>query len=415
MPPERPALRFGARFHHAWTRSRPHPPPDRCALTAMLDDIILAVHRASAAPEEWPALLRLIERRFDAQGAHVYVFPERSRIAWNLIVDLDLDVMAAYGAHFVDKDVWLEAAEQRGHGAGSVLVGRELVSRRQLEHSAFYNDLLRPIAQHDIMNLCLEGSGRPGERPRVALSLHRERSRKPFDDHDRADLARLAPHLILAVRAQHRVRELEQRNQLLTTAMEQAGMGFIGLDALGRCVYANSLAEAELQRGTVLTTENAVVVAAASHPDRRAIQAALNLLRDGLGQECLLDGDPRARYILRTLPMQGAGRTSITNPGHDGILGAIWLTPLRLGRNAAPRVAMMIGLTPAEARLLAAYAEEADLRVVSARLSVSLHTVRNQLKSILQKAGCRTQAQLQLLLARVATTNPVTPADSPPR
>ena len=59
------------------------------------------------------------------------------------------------------------------------------------------------------------------------------------------------------------------------------------------------------------------------------------------------------------------------------------------------------GLTPAEASVAIELCDGTGLRDVASRRKVSYHTVRNQAKSIFGKTGCRTQAELAKLLARV--------------
>lgn len=59
------------------------------------------------------------------------------------------------------------------------------------------------------------------------------------------------------------------------------------------------------------------------------------------------------------------------------------------------------GLTPAEAAVAIELCNGTGLRDVANRRKVSYHTVRNQAKSIFSKTGCRTQAELVQLLARM--------------
>ena len=66
-------------------------------------------------------------------------------------------------------------------------------------------------------------------------------------------------------------------------------------------------------------------------------------------------------------------------------------------------MALLFGLTPAERRILDKLIDGADLRQATTSLGVSIHTARAQLKSILRKTGRRSQSQLLMLAARVAT------------
>lgn len=57
-------------------------------------------------------------------------------------------------------------------------------------------------------------------------------------------------------------------------------------------------------------------------------------------------------------------------------------------------------LTPAEAALAVAVAEGTALRTYAEQRILSIHTVRYQMKQILAKTDCRTQADLVRLIIR---------------
>lgn len=64
-------------------------------------------------------------------------------------------------------------------------------------------------------------------------------------------------------------------------------------------------------------------------------------------------------------------------------------------------VASAFGLTNAECRLLRPFAEGFTLEEIAQRRGLALGTVRQQMKSVLSKTGCRRQVELALLLARL--------------
>jgi DNA-binding CsgD family transcriptional regulator len=66
-------------------------------------------------------------------------------------------------------------------------------------------------------------------------------------------------------------------------------------------------------------------------------------------------------------------------------------TPLVLQR--------LYGLSPAEGRLAALLFQGRRLEEAAEELGISLHTARNQLKSIFQRTGSRRQSDLMRLLA----------------
>ncbi len=77
-------------------------------------------------------------------------------------------------------------------------------------------------------------------------------------------------------------------------------------------------------------------------------------------------------------------------------LGLVWLTTTNEAAQTPVRdVAKLFNLTPAEQNLLSSLTGGIRLRDAAAHLNVSIHTVRNQLKSILNKTGRHSQAQLR--------------------
>jgi DNA-binding CsgD family transcriptional regulator len=82
-----------------------------------------------------------------------------------------------------------------------------------------------------------------------------------------------------------------------------------------------------------------------------------------------------ASNIVRALALEAAVAPDAVEPDFD-------------------RVAVAYGLTPAEARLLEVLARTSSLKRSADQLHRSYHTVRSQLKSVLQKTGTNSQVQL---------------------
>ena len=70
-----------------------------------------------------------------------------------------------------------------------------------------------------------------------------------------------------------------------------------------------------------------------------------------------------------------------------------------------------IDLTPAEARVARAIAEGGDLKTLAAGLSLSVDTLRGQLKSVFRKTGTRRQNELAALILRSPALRP---GEAPP-
>lgn len=83
--------------------------------------------------------------------------------------------------------------------------------------------------------------------------------------------------------------------------------------------------------------------------------------------------------------------------------GLLWFIPVTTQLALTPQFATVFGLTRAEQRLLRLLMAEEELRDAAQQLHISIHTARNQLKSIFQKTGRRNQGQLLVLANRLAS------------
>lgn len=78
------------------------------------------------------------------------------------------------------------------------------------------------------------------------------------------------------------------------------------------------------------------------------------------------------------------------------------------GERAAPRGPALsqlhqLKLTPAETRLLTGLMAGQTLREIAAGSDLSVHTLRNQLKSIFRKVGVKRQTELLSVMGRLST------------
>jgi DNA-binding CsgD family transcriptional regulator len=136
------------------------------------------------------------------------------------------------------------------------------------------------------------------------------------------------------------------------------------------------------------------------HPfDRFA--AALSRASSGLGCELLMTDLPtgaEAQVSVAPLPVDTDFGFSPTLP-----CSLVWITPLVPRQDLGRDMAQLFDLTPAERRVLERLIVGDDLLEAAASLRVSIHTARTQLKSIFRKTGRRSQGQLLMLAARLAT------------
>lgn len=150
-------------------------------------DLVDAVYAAAVEPAGWDDVLRLLARALDGTSAGLHV--ERDGVAvtqrW---VGLEDTFIAPYRETYWRSDLW--AAGSRNLRPGEVGWGDRLAPRRQVESSAFYNELGRPFELDDLMAAALQRT--PTVRAFVSVVGGPKRR---FDAEDALAFDRLVPHL----------------------------------------------------------------------------------------------------------------------------------------------------------------------------------------------------------------------------
>jgi len=104
-----------------------------------------------------------------------------------------------------------------------------------------------------------------------------------------------------------------------------------------------------------------------------------------------------AAAVVHVIPATGQARDLF-----GGAFGIVVITAVSTAVSpGATILRALFDLTPAEARIAAALAEGLTLDQIAARFSVSVETVRSQVKAVLAKTGTHRQAELAALLAGI--------------
>lgn len=239
-----------------------------------------------------------------------------------------------------------------------------------------------------------------------ALFFHRRESEAPFGAEERALLERVFPDLRRAFAVEARVAAARHGpEEAARRGLESVPDGIALVDTSRKLVFANAalhriVAESEgfrLGDGGLEPRDPALRLALA-----RAVTAALAAaegrlgLLDSAGSLAVPRPDGRPPLLVRALPVR---------PGAvaGGFRGAM-LVVVDGARRARPSPALlgrMFGLTPAEASLAATLAAGRTVAEHAKRRGISVETARSQMAAVRRKTGCRRQAELTALLARL--------------
>jgi DNA-binding CsgD family transcriptional regulator len=212
-----------------------------------------------------------------------------------------------------------------------------------------------------------------------------------------ATLNRLRPHLARSALVSGRLGL--QRAKGATETLTELRLPALLLDEAGTVIEANARAEALADQFKFGAGDHLVIMDKSA---QEMLEANLKVINTSPGSgRCtfpLRDELGTAIMVLHLIPIR---RTAHDIFGQSFAL--LLATPVSSER--APSIGLMrslFDLTPAEARVAQAIARGRMLEDVAADHGLSINTVRNQLRAVLEKTGCARQAELAALLASIA-------------
>jgi DNA-binding CsgD family transcriptional regulator len=183
-----------------------------------------------------------------------------------------------------------------------------------------------------------------------------------------------------------------------TAALNAVTSPLLAVQTGGDLLFGNSAGLSLLRQSRWLELQSGRLVSSTHSTGNPAFASAMTLLGSGVGSTVLLTDLRTAQQAVATV-----APISFGSPSGPTRLGLVWLTTSELENTAVTQLSRLFNLTRAEEHLLTQLVGGAGVREAAARHKVSIHTARNQLKSILHKTGRHSQTQLLTLIARMAS------------
>jgi DNA-binding CsgD family transcriptional regulator len=213
----------------------------------------------------------------------------------------------------------------------------------------------------------------------------------------------LMPHLQRAIQMRMRFTELEMGQDFLAGGLDVLRIPTLFFDEHGRVMHMNKRAKAMLTGSRHLRIEDSHLIASDREASRKLsyeIGSAIQASRGGtaaFNEVVLLPRQDQLPLMLMLAPVRTHG-----GQRHGAALLFVF-DPDNALNLTIEHVCKLFGLTKAEARIAVALCRGQTLEDFAREFSVSLNTVRTQLKSVFIKTGTRRQAELvSLLLASPA-------------
>jgi PAS domain-containing protein len=316
------------------------------------------------------------------------------------------DHHSSYLQHFAGRNPWNARAARIPVGA--VIHSQVLLEPDVLKRTEFYNDWIRP--QEDI------GTG-------AGITLFRDRQRFlrlscniRFRDLESIEarllglLEAIGPHMQASFQLSRRLAGARV-GQHYQDALQLVPEAILLLDHCGRVTFINAATERLLQGSRSVAVGADRRLALADHSAQLAIDAALAAIAQGSSRPAApIAVQTSATPLVAELFPFVADEAPIKPPLLlllDGLPTAILMlrravSPLR---NALAMATERYGWSPTEAALCGHLLDGGSVRSFSERRGVSFHTVRNQMRSVLEKAGVQRQSALVALVVSLHPHN----------
>jgi DNA-binding CsgD family transcriptional regulator len=235
---------------------------------------------------------------------------------------------------------------------------------------------------------------------RWCLSLYRDAPRGPFSYEEARSFTRLRPHLNRIIALAEKFAEAQLTSAL--SALERLTCGALVIDCHGVARHLNRRAENLLGDDFYLVCGRPAAGDCASN--RRLHQLVASILEMPRGvvpqhNRVVIDRARAPWLIVETLPVTAFGSDVFGEARAVLLLTDLTAPPV----TDSALLALVFGLTAAEAKLAACIASGCGIDGAAASLGIGRETARSQLRAVFMKTNMRSQAELVALVSRLRT------------
>lgn len=363
--------------------------------------LVESLYEAALNPEGWRRVAPDLARAFHSGSCAIQLrnLANGQTVILSNTDNYDAKALADYEAHYYAIDPYVDAALKIDFGVP--VVGSHLVDGNKMLNSELYADWGKGIGVFHLTGamMAVDAGAMAG------IGIHRAYGNEDYTEDDRQAVGLLLPHLTRALQMYRRLNGLERQGGIGMAALEALAVGVMVVNAAGKLLFSNTVAERLLQKGQGI---------AVSHGHLRAQFGDRNLVLQQTIREAIAGFSGRSSHAgMLTMPRrEGLPLSLLVCPapgyrvGADRLQAAAIIFVNNPDDRITPAEAALttqFSLTPAEARLTAALLDGEHLDDYATRTGLSPHTVKTQLKAIFAKTGCGRQADL----VRVVLSNPV--------
>jgi DNA-binding CsgD family transcriptional regulator len=353
--------------------------------------LIDTIYQAGLEPERWWEVLSRLVEKFNGTATLFIQEPKQNNAGFLGSVGMDRKFMRDYAQHFGALNPCLGLI--RDALECEIIEHAAVVGEEEFLRTEYYNDFFRPMGVFHSMGMVVQRGGEAS----TMLAIQRARQAGPYSDAERRDLITLSRHMRRSIEISRRLIAAGWIREAASLPVKSAASGFVFVDAMGRVLLADDIAEKIFRDDNGLTVANGRL---------RATTADLTTRLGAMIKAATASGDPGGALGLPRR-RQMAPLALFICPWHRdpvlfGVPGPAVLIfiedPCLIPKASAAGSAALYNLTPAEARLLEALLNGRRLSQHAAAADIGITTARTHLRSIFAKTGQRRQADLVRLV-----------------
>lgn len=361
--------------------------------------LIRSIYATVSQPEQWQQVLLELCANHSSQQAVLW----RQDLVGDQFIahfthNVDEDFAIRYREHFHTVDVRAQALKNRT--GASCYAGHTVFPEREYLQSEIYNDFSKPQDTRHTLEAALQ----PDLDHRIHLGLHRGHSAPSYSSESVASINRLLPHIMQSLQLADTLLRQSQENSGLQTAIDQMPDAVALCTADGHILTQNSAMSELTNSGSPARITRTGKLQFADTSNQLKFQS---IVSDNLAplegkerqgeQSSMLITDKAHRYSLKIAPwIPTSPRFGEESQGSGFV---VLLRKIKQRNAPIPRdISSTHPLSPAEAEVATLLCRRMRPDTIARQRGVATSTVRQQIKAIMRKLNCHTQAELVALL-----------------
>ncbi|MGF9764891.1 hypothetical protein AAII07_58500 [Microvirga sp. 0TCS3.31] len=359
-----------------------------------------AIYASALDPERWPEALEHISHLTGGLGAAIVPLTATDRVVTIGSSSLD-EATQDYNKGWWRYDIRIERRSRLGITEG-LITDHDLLDEETVRTHPFLQEFLR---SHKLGAYLGYVTALPSGQI-VAVGLHRDRRRGPFEKREEDNFARVAPHAARALVAGSEIAEGRRASRILRNVLNHSTSGAILLDDRGVVISMTETAGSMLGAGFDVSRGR---LKAATARDQKALDAlVISALpgRMGLVQPPLvLSHAPgvEQKLLVQAIPI---GRNQQTDFEHLTLKPGVLILLNGLSTPASEVIQerlIRLGLTRGQARIAAAVGGGLSSKEAAEQLGLTDGTIRTVLKVVYERLDLTRQSQLVALVTKLGS------------